>query len=124
MEFDKFIKENEEVVISKNIDNYLRKIGFIFILDGFTGKYYKLISYKRRTFKIEITSHGQIFLSEIGNTSNNLNILKRFKDTMSDKAMLEGVELEEVFITRELFNSKEFINTLTCAMENFSKDER
>ena len=124
MNFKEFIKENEEIVISKEIDSYLKELGFIFNLNEFTGEYYKLIKHRRCTFKLSITSHRQIYLSEIGNSSRMINVLSVFEDAVRNRAMLENESIDKIFIDRELLNRDSFINTLVYIMENFAKESK
>lgn len=127
MEFEKFINENEEFVISKEVDKFLRNNAFTFELTkDYIGEYSKLLNWYGHTYKLTINSHKRVYLSKISNGMEGIrvNILDTFDRVYANKSILKRVKMgsPKINVNMMLLKSEEFVNIIKYELGNM--DER
>ena len=126
MEFEKFINENEEFVISKEVDKFLKNNAFTFELaKDYTGEYSKLLNWYGHTYKLTINSHQRVYLSKISNGMEGIrvNILDTFDRGYANKSILKRVKMgsPKINVNMMLLKSEEFVNIIKYELGNMNE---
>lgn len=99
MNFKDLVLENESYVISKDVDNYFKSLGFNYknIPGDKVTMYVKDIKFNGKFIRITFTSDNDIYLQNIVNSYywKNIDIFSRFKDI--DSISIEFLESKKFY---------------------------
>ena len=125
MSFCDFIRNNQTFVVSREVDEYLKNIGFNFRVHDFHGEqYFKTIIYNNQEMLITVDSRNEIYVSCLWG-SKRYNVFGEFKTVKENiiRSIYWIEDLEELEITNLLLDNKHFMEVFMSRLDKITRDE-